>query len=839
MDKQNIETIYPLAPLQQAFLWHSLQESSQAGLLHVRCTLRGQLDLDRFRQAWGWVVNRHQILRASVHWEGIKHPLQVIARKVQLPWLSLDWRDKKDDLTALTNFLAEDGDRGFNLTQSPIMRLTLIQQQEQKWEFIWTCHHLMLDGWSCALALEEVWDIYEKLEQNQPLPGSPVLTYQAYLRWLKQQDQASAARFWQERLDGFAAPTPLPTKTSFLSSLTPSLAQNQKQLSVEQTISLDISAFLTSQQLTLTTLMQGLWALLLYHHSSQTDILFGLTVSGRQVDLPGVETVVGLLINVLPVRVQILPDEPILTWLQRLQTQQINANPYSYASLDQIQAWSRQPGRLFNSLLVIENYPVLEPVSERSIKVENFQSGVVSTYALALMIKPGKPLTLSLRADSEQFEAETLKNLLFQFQSLLNLIIENPLQTLRDVLPSPEQAKGNKRNNLSVASRTTPVTEADLSRETLETNLATARNALELELIQIWESVLGVRPLSVEASFFELDGNSLMAIRLFNQMQQQLNCTLPLASLFKAPNVRQFAELLTQAQPVSSWSSLVPIQPSGSWQPFFFHGGSADALTWVRFSHLLGVEQPFYALQRPDLDGTEIVHTSVEVLAATCIEEMRTVQPKGPYLVGGHCFGGAIAIEIAQQLQAQGEDITSVILIDAYCPEPIPQTPLVKLQNRLQLLFFWLRKNYYYYGGWKNLGQLSRKIWQRLRRQNHPSPRDDNAGEENMMIPPSYNSQATQTTVAHLPYEYRYARAQEANEIAHENYSPQPYSGQVKLFRAEIQILDWYFGSSLGWQKIAKKQVDITNIPGFFGNLFNQKSAPILADEIKKYLSTL
>ena len=135
--------------------------------------------------------------------------------------------------------------------------------------------------------------------------------------------------------------------------------------------------------------MQGLWALLLYYYSGQTDVLFGLTTSGRQVDLPGVETVVGLLINVLPVRVQILPDDPILNWLQTLQTQQVNANSYSYASLDQIQAWRGQPGRLFHSLLVIENYPVLDPASERSLKIENFQSGVVSTYALALMIKPG------------------------------------------------------------------------------------------------------------------------------------------------------------------------------------------------------------------------------------------------------------------------------------------------------------------------------------------------------------------------------------------------------------------------------------------------------------------
>ena len=213
---------------------------------------------------------------------------------------------------------------------------------------------------------------------------------------------------------------------------------------------------------------------------------------------------------------------------------------------------------------------------------------------------------------------------------------------------------------------------------------------------------------------------------------------------------------------------------------------------------------------------------------------MRTVQPTGPYLVGGHCFGGAIAIEIAQQLQSQGEDITSVILIDAYCPERIPQTPLIKLQNRLQFGVFWLRKNYYYYGGWKNLGQLPSKIWQRLRRQNG-SPKDDNAGGENVTTPPPQNSQLTQTTISHPSYEYRYARAQEANEIAHDNYSPQAYSGQVKLFRAKIQILDWYFGSSLVGRRSQNIKSTLPIFLVFFGNLFNQQSAPLLADEIKNY----
>ncbi|MEO0537096.1 MAG: condensation domain-containing protein [Cyanobacteria bacterium P01_A01_bin.123] len=210
MDKQNIETLYPLAPLQQAFLWHSLQASSQAGLLHMRCTLRGELDPDLLRQAWEFVVSQHPVLRTSVHWEAVKQPLQVVAKQVTLPWVQLDWRDHKDPQQALTEFLANDRDRGFDLTQAPISRLALIRLSETDSELIWSCHHLTLDGWSGALVLNQVLNTYETLHQGKPPADKPAPTYQTYLRWLKQQNEATAATFWKETLQGFTTPTPRP-----------------------------------------------------------------------------------------------------------------------------------------------------------------------------------------------------------------------------------------------------------------------------------------------------------------------------------------------------------------------------------------------------------------------------------------------------------------------------------------------------------------------------------------------------------------------------------------------------------------------------------------------------
>ncbi|MEO0490420.1 MAG: alpha/beta fold hydrolase, partial [Cyanobacteria bacterium J06659_2] len=520
--------------------------------------------------------------------------------------------------------------------------------------------------------------------------------------------EATAATFWKETLQGFTTPTPLPP-----CSPTPPLPHSPTPplltLSAKKTA--EIQNFLRSHRLTLNTLMQGVWAMLLHRYSGKSDVLFGSTISGRQADLAGVEAIVGLLISVLPVRVAISPDQAIVTWLQTLQTQQAEASRYAYASPDQIQSWSQGSGRLFDSLLVIENYPVRVAEADCSLQVDNVQSGLVSTYRLTVIVKPGDTLTLMLRADSERFSNAQLETLLDQFQEILNAIAEDPNRTIREILPSLGEAIVSQPQPSPSVSESLP----NLSREQLEGSFFAPSNPLELKLTQIWEGVLGVRPLSVEDSFFDVGGDSLLAVQLFNQMQQQLDCTLPLATLFQAPNVRKFAALLNQEQPVSTWTSLVPIQPSGSQLPLFFHGGSADALTWARFSHLLGPDQPFYALQRPDLDGSEVIHNSVEALATACVEEMRMVQPNGPYLVGGHCFGGAVAFEIAQQLQAQGEEIVSIVLIDAYRPEPPPDTTLIRLQGKLQLGVFWLRKNYYYHGGWEKLALLPSKIWQRLK----------------------------------------------------------------------------------------------------------------------------
>ncbi|MBE9066932.1 non-ribosomal peptide synthetase, partial [Leptolyngbya cf. ectocarpi LEGE 11479] len=202
MDKKNIETIYALAPLQQAFLWHSLQTSVQDGLIHMRCTLQGDVDTSLLQQAWEFVVGQHPVLRTSVHWQGVKQPLQVVAKRAAIPWTHLDLRGRDDQQQALANFLVKDRERGFELTQAPISRLALICLDETEYELVWSCHHLMLDGWSGALVFNQVFDCYGTLRRGESPTIKAGPTYQSYVRWLKQQDGAAAEAFWRGELSG-------------------------------------------------------------------------------------------------------------------------------------------------------------------------------------------------------------------------------------------------------------------------------------------------------------------------------------------------------------------------------------------------------------------------------------------------------------------------------------------------------------------------------------------------------------------------------------------------------------------------------------------------------------
>ncbi|HEX8708754.1 MAG TPA: amino acid adenylation domain-containing protein [Pyrinomonadaceae bacterium] len=437
-----MEDFYPLSPMQQGLLFHTLY-SPQAGVYVVQLSsaLSGDLDADVFEQACRRVVERHAVFRTFFVWEGVETPIQIVEREVELPFERHDWRahTPEEQRTLLAALLAADRARGFQLSKAPLMRVILIRRSETDYQLVWSHHHLLLDGWCLSTVLNEVFTFYEALRHGREPHLPPSLPYRDYIAWLHRQDLSKAELFWRQTLRGFNAPTPLISGRAGSSTNggAPDFAEESLILSRETTAALQSMA--RRYQLTPGTIAQSAWAILLSRYSGERDVVFGTIVSGRPADLPGVESIIGLFINMLPVRVRVEEDARLLDWMKEFQLQQAEARQYEYSPLMEVQGWSEVPKGtpLFESTIAFENYPLnVAPEAGEgrrqagSLAVKSLRSFERPHYPLSAMVMPGEELVLVIYYDRARFQSQTIERMLRHYANLLESIISNPDQRL-------------------------------------------------------------------------------------------------------------------------------------------------------------------------------------------------------------------------------------------------------------------------------------------------------------------------------------------------------------------------------------------------------------------------
>jgi surfactin family lipopeptide synthetase C len=436
---QPIEDIYELSPLQQGILFHSLYAAPESGVYVVQVSYRIQANLDifAFEQAWQQVIARHTVLRTSFHWQGLAKPLQVVHPQVKLIVRQEDWRSTNPDeqQTQLIAWLDADRQQGFAFDQVPLMRLTLIRFAEQDYQLIWSKHHLILDGWSTALVLKDVVQTYDALTCGQPNAGIETRRpYRDYIGWLHQQDLQAAESLWRRTLQGFTTPTILGIERraygSFKNLDRTSEQYGNETIQLSSDTTARLQALARQQQLTLNTVIQGAWALILSRYSGDTDVLFGATVSGRPADLVGAESMIGLFINTIPARVQITPHSLLLPWLKRIQTQQAALRQYEFTPLVKIQEWSEMPRGvpLFESILVFENHPIDPVLYEwgNQMHISDARALEQTHYPLTVTAIPGTELAFKFSYDERRFDAIGVAQLARSLHTLLEEITADP-----------------------------------------------------------------------------------------------------------------------------------------------------------------------------------------------------------------------------------------------------------------------------------------------------------------------------------------------------------------------------------------------------------------------------
>ncbi|MDB6104870.1 MAG: non-ribosomal peptide synthetase, partial [Gammaproteobacteria bacterium] len=424
----NVEDILPLSPLQDGLLFHSeySQQSTDLYTVQVVLALEGSVDERSMQKRARTILLRYPNLRAAFVQEGLSQPVQIIPKEFALPWKSIDLTS----LDAATRdahwerLLAEDRLARFDLCAAPLLRFALVKFGPRRYRLIFTHHHLLLDGWSTPLLVSD-------LLATAPLRQAGA--YKDYLGWLARQDRTAGLETWQEMLTGLEDPTRVAsTVTLSKTAVLPEAVPETLISKLPQTTTARLVAMARTHGLTLNTVVQGAWAILLSRLTGRQDVVFGGTVSGRSADIPGIESMVGLFINTLPVRVQVRPQDSLESMLVRLQEQQSRLIPHQHVALAEIQR-AVGLGELFDTLVVFENYPVDRTVLERresGLRIQSATGHNVTHYPLCLAVVPGTELALNLQYRPDLFERATVQRLCERLVRLLEALAADPHQPI-------------------------------------------------------------------------------------------------------------------------------------------------------------------------------------------------------------------------------------------------------------------------------------------------------------------------------------------------------------------------------------------------------------------------
>ena len=457
---REIEDCYALSPLQEGMLFHALdapEEATYHDHLGFLLTARQGLDAAAFRRAFRRVVERHPGLRTAFAWKLEGAPRQVVLRRLEVAVPILDWRalSPAAQERQLAAFLAGDRARPYDLSRPPLMRLTLIRLTAKTWRLVLSSHHIGLDAWSEMVLFEELLAFYTAFSEGRTLELEPPRGFRAYVDWVGRQDKGRAEAFWRRYLEGFSAPNPLawdrpPAREVARSRDEPDCA---RQLTVETTAVL--TAFARRHRLTINTLLEAAWGLLLSRTSGDRDVVFGTVAAGRPPELPGIESMVGLCANTVPVRLGASPGAEVLPWLRQLQRRGFELRELHWSPLTEVQKCSDVPRSeaLFDSALVLVNTPSssgsggpgLARGGPLEIQPEHYEPR--TNLSLTTMVWPGRALLIRMFYQGSRFDRTTVLRHLELMETLLRGLAAASGSTRLHDLPS---LRGAQRQQLLV-----------------------------------------------------------------------------------------------------------------------------------------------------------------------------------------------------------------------------------------------------------------------------------------------------------------------------------------------------------------------------------------------------
>ncbi|MFC0210898.1 non-ribosomal peptide synthase/polyketide synthase [Paenibacillus chartarius] len=427
-----IENVYPLTPMQKGMLFHSLMEPQSAAYFEqASFTLQGSLDVRAFAQSLEQLVERHAVLRTNFYSGWNTEPLQVVYRSKAGGFYYEDIRgmdaDRRDAYVAAMG--KQDKARGFDLAQDALIRVSIVRTDTDTYRFLWSFHHILMDGWCLSLVAKEVFETYFAIVQRRQPEIDAVWPYSQYLEWLERQDREAAANYWRGYLAGYEHQTVLPLANTAGNSAEYAGEKLEFSLGGQLTRALEQAA--KRQQVTMNSLMQTVWGILLHKYNGTSDVVFGSVVSGRPAEIPGIESMIGLFINTIPVRVRCKAEDTFAEAMRRVQEQALASQAYDTYPLYEIQALTEQKQGLVGHILVFENYPVEQQMQQLGSRdpagfdIADVEMADQTNYDFNVIVVPGEELEIQLEYNANVYDKAGMERIRGHLVRIMEQIAEN------------------------------------------------------------------------------------------------------------------------------------------------------------------------------------------------------------------------------------------------------------------------------------------------------------------------------------------------------------------------------------------------------------------------------
>ncbi|MGD2085177.1 MAG: condensation domain-containing protein [Candidatus Aminicenantes bacterium] len=442
---QNVKDIYSLAPLQEGLLFHwLLDESTSSYFGQMEYTLRGNIDADLLEKSVNKIIERYDILRTVYIYEKVKTPIQVVLKKrtVKIHFEDISYLNGDEQKNEyIKRFRERDREKGCDLSKDVLIRIALFQLGENQARLIWSVHHILMDAWCLEILYRELVNIYTSLKKGEEPQLGPAISYKNYIQWLEQQDKDKGYQYWRQYLLGYDNPAILPQPNNkpvnrqaelirYFHTIEPSLVDGLLNIVVENNV-------------TVNTIWQTIWGILLQKYNNVEDVVYGIVVSGRNADIEGVEEMIGLFINTIPVRITLEDDSRFLQLLLRVQQREVLSKSYDYFPLAEVQSCSTLKGDLIHHLMAYESRPVLTKKDEK-IKNRESRSNLSdftvidmepyhqANYDFGVVIIPN-PMQLVLYYNPTAYEIDFIKNITRHVNEIIEQIVKNPAVDVREM----------------------------------------------------------------------------------------------------------------------------------------------------------------------------------------------------------------------------------------------------------------------------------------------------------------------------------------------------------------------------------------------------------------------